>query len=255
MVKFKIKLYNSKEGVILIVVLLVMIAVSIYLPAYFTWSILDQRSLIRQQRADEAGAIAQAGLNRAVLDLSLDSNSWLDGKINQTTVHIPDPNSPDTFWTLYTYSNWTLPYGGFGSYTVWIDYLQNPKPCTGGCLFFDKRMRVRSTGTVPQATMTLEQYVYSYVVKNLTWDRLYASLQQAINEVIGAGRDNDTIGITATTLIENIAISAKNWTIQGCYAPSFTYRSCSDYHTVIQGNWTVIGTANINLSGITILAE
>ena len=235
---------------------MVMIAVSIYLPAYFAWSILDQRNLIRQQRADEAGAIAQAGLNRAILDLSVDTGSWLDGDINGWTVSAPASNNPDIFWTLYTYSNWTLPYGGFGSYTVWIDYLQNPKTCTGGCTFFDKRMLVRSTGTVPQATRTLEQYVDYYTVKNITWtipsERLYASLAQAINEAIGAGRNNDTIGITATTLIENIAISSNNWTIQGCYAPSFTYRCCSDYHTVIQGNWTVSGTANVNLSGVTI---
>lgn len=259
---------RNEKGVILIVALIVIITVSIYLPAYVTWTIWDQRSLIRQQRAEEAKALAQAGLNRAVLDLYMDTGSWLDGDINGNQVvdpadgdGRPDLGNPDRFYPIY----WTL---GSADWTlgdnnhivnVEIDYLQN---CPGGsCIgFFDKRMRLRSTGRVTGtlgtlASVTLEEYVNYYVVKNITWtppDRFYASLQQAINEAQGAGRNNDTVGITATALTENITINSNNWTIQGCYDPTFSFRSCSDYYTLIRGNWTVSAGANVNLSGVTI---
>lgn len=244
---------KSEKGVILIAVLMVMIAVSIYLPGYVIWAVWDQRNLIRLQRGEEAKAIAQAGLNRAIVNLYIDP-VWLDGEINQTTVHLPEPNSPDIFWTLYDKVNL-----GNGNYTVWIDYLQNPKTCSAGCSFLDKRMLVRSTGTIPStitlpgAFSTLEEYVNYDVVRNLTWTVSYANLQPAINEAISNGWNNSDFGITDTILTENININtAMNFTIRGCFAPCFSYRSCADYHTTIRGNWTVTGGANINLSGITI---
>jgi hypothetical protein len=252
---FKLKTPNSERGVILIVVFMLIVVVSMYLPGYVVWTIWDQRNLIRQQRAEEARALAQAGLDRARLDLFMDKGSWLDGRINTTAVHVPDINSPDTFWTLYTFLNWTLPYGGFGTYTVWIDYLENPSTCVSGCTFFDKRMLVRSTGTVPGAMSTLEEYVRYNVVRNLTRIIDYANLQPAINDVITGNWNNDIIGITDTVLVENITISpggAINFTIRGCYDPTWTFRSCMDYHTTIQGNWTVSGNATVDLSGVTI---
>ena len=260
---WKVGMRNEK-GVILIVTLIVIIAVSIYLPAYVTWTIWDQRSLIREQKAEEARALAQAGLNRAMLDLYMDAGSWVDGWINNWTVGLPAAGNPDQFWTLYSSLNWTLWDGSLGSYTVWIDYLQNPRSCTSGCTFFDKRMRLHSTGRVigtlgTLASVTLEEYINYNVVKNLTQslaqgqDILYANLQPAINDAISNNWNNNDFAITDTVLIENININTSmGFTIRGCYAPCFTYRSCSNYHTSFHGNWTVTGGATVNLSGVTI---
>ena len=242
-----------ERGVVLLAALMVMVVLSLYLPAYVTWAIWDQRNLIRQHSAAEAHAVAQAGLNRAVLDLYLDNNSWLDGDISGHTVHVPDSGDTDKFWTL-SYTNWTL---GNGSYTIQIRYPYN----TATGKFYDKRMWVRSTGNIANpmtgftATATLEQFVNYYMVKNIgqdpdnpSDDKLsYTSLQPAINDALA----NDNLAIAATTLNENISIN-KNLNIRGCYAPCFTFRSCSGYHTLINGNWTVTGGAIVTLSGITI---
>jgi hypothetical protein len=117
-------------------------------------------------------------------------------------------------------------------------------------------MFVRSTGTVPGAMSTLEEYVMYNVVRNLTQIIDYVNLQPAINDVIANNWNNNLIGITDTLLMENITIStagtAINFTIRGCYDPTWTFRSCMDYHTAIQGNWTVSGNATVDLSGVTI---
>jgi hypothetical protein len=247
----KPKTTSHEKGVILVVVLMLIIVVSIYLPAYVTWTIWDQRSLIREQKAEDARAIAQAGLNRAVLDLSLDNGSWLDGEINGHPVHAYDSNKPNDFYPLYTgtFYSGALP---IGSYAVEIRYLYNAATSS----FYDKRMWIRSRGTITviaPATETLEQIVDSFVVRNITQNLYYANLQPAIDEAINKNWNNNVFAITDTVLIENININtAMNFTIRGCYAPCFEFRSCADYHTVIHGNWTVAGGANVTLSGITI---
>ncbi len=235
---------KNEKGMILLVVFMVMTVLSIILPAYVTWSIWDQKNLLRQQKVEEAKALARAGLNRAKLDLHMDSN-WLDGEINNTSVTVPDPNNPDTLYTLY--ADQAL---GGGTYTVQIDYLQKPKTCTLGCSFYTNRIFVRSTGTItdPETSSTLEEYVNTYPVKNYTLDKLYALLQLAVDEV----RDSDEIRITAAGLSEDIAITSHTFTITGCYDPDFEYRSCNDYASVIQGTLAITGSADVTLSGVTI---
>jgi len=237
------KILTSEEGMVLILVLLVSVVAAIYLSSYAIWTIWDQKNLLRQGNAEQADKIARAGLNRATQDLYMDTDSWLDGNINGNSVTPPDGGNPDTFTALYseTLEN--------GSYTVEIDYLQNPKTCISGCSFYDKRMLIRVTATVQGAERRLEQIVNAYRVKNITQELFYANLQPAINEA----DDNDNIGITAAILNENVSISsAQRFNVKGCYDDKFSRRSCSSYDTLIRGNLTINGNANVNLSGVTI---
>lgn len=244
------------KGVVLLGVVLVMTVVSIYLAGYALWAIYDQRNLMRQQEVDKTEALALAGLERARSDLFLD-NTWLDGVINGNQLKLdgtpitgPDANNPDQFYDLYTPAE--TPFGE-GSYRVQIDYLQYPKNCTSGCTFFyERRIRVRSTGYIPnasapQASRTLEEIVSWYKVKNLDQDKLYSMLQPAIDR----SSPGDHLAITSAVLNENITINS-DIDIKGCYDPDFTSRNCSSYTSRISGNVTINSPAQVELGGITI---
>lgn len=257
------KIFTSQKGIALIVAFSVIVVVSIYLSSYVIWAIWDQRNLIRQQGAEEADKIARAGLNRAILDLYQKSDSWLNGVIGTrdalctccSSAPCPaDPGNPNTFYTLYseTLKN--------GTYVVEIRYLYESSTGT----FLDKRMWVRSTGTFPtdgtSTSRVLEQIVNYYSIKNFNkvvdgvTGVLYANLQLAIKAA-----DNDNkIGISAVILNENLTINAttaKTFNIYGGYDPNFSdvnRRSCSNYPTIINGNLTITGSADVYLSGMTI---
>lgn len=224
--------------------LIITLVATIYLSSYVIWTIWDQRNLLRQQKVEEAAELAWSGLNRAMLDLSLDGNSWLDGEINGHNVTLPNPSDSDAFYLLY---NGTPENVTYGNYSVELRYLYNN--VTGR--FYDKRMWVRSTGFTLNASRLLERIVDLLRVKNLTRGLLYASLQTAVNEA----NDNDKIGIDEVTLSENVTITSaavKNFNIRGCYNSDFSNCSCGNYHSYIIGNVTVTGAAVVNLSGVTI---
>ncbi|HEC69515.1 MAG TPA: hypothetical protein ENI31_04460 [Candidatus Omnitrophica bacterium] len=242
----KIKSDLNKKGVILLGVVLVITAVSIYLGGYALWAIYDQRNLMREQKADKAENIALAGLERAKANLFLDDN-WIDGNINDTSVTPPDPSNPDNFYELYPETSL-----GEGSYKVEIDYLQRPKSCTSGCEFYSQRILVRSTGYLPdeasyEAKKVLEEIVSWYKIKNLTQDKFYSMLQLAVD----GANSGDKLGITEVELIEDIIID-KNLEIKGCYDVDFNFRNCMDYRTRISGNVTISSSAQVTMGGLII---
>lgn len=254
---------GKNKGVILLVTVMVITVISICLAAYAIWAAYDQKNLIRHQQADKANALALAGLERAKADLFLDSGSWLDGEINGTAVTVPNPSQPDTLYNLYT--DVAL---GEGTYTVQIDYLQDPKSCTSGCTFYDKRMWVRSTGTVGTVgstfgvvSRTLEEIVSWYVVKNVSappapGGKLYSILKPAVGDSTASAND---LGITQVTLTENVNVDSKNVIIRGCYDSEFQFRNCMNYPTRISGKigitdptvW-IKNTSDVQMGGITI---
>ncbi|MCG2712616.1 MAG: hypothetical protein L6416_09900 [Candidatus Omnitrophica bacterium] len=246
-IKYK-PLINSNSGMILINVILVIVVVMIYLSSHTFLALYDQKNLQKEKQVQAAVFFAKAGLERAMLNLYLDSDSWLDGQINKDAVTAPDVNAPDAFYTLY--ANQAI---ADGFYTVEIDYLQ--KDPSGGSIpwdFYDKRMFLRSTGTASDGTQKiLEQLALWYPIKNLTQSILYSSLQEAVDEA----QDSDEIAITMTKLEENILISPgvyQCYKIRGGYDPSFITRSVADYPTVISGAVTIGTNADVELNGITI---
>ncbi len=216
---------------------LLIVVVTIYLASYVIWTIWDQKNLLRRQRLEEADKLARAGLNRAIVDLQLESDSWLDGEINGYIVTAANASNATAFNALY---NQTL---ANGNYSVEIKYLydsvNNP---------LDKRMWVRSTGFTADAFRALEQMVDFSAVKNLDLDRLYAISQPAVDEA----NFNNSIAITAVTLRENVTINSFTGNMSGCYDPTFQRRSCGNYYTLIQGKMNITGSANMTLSGVTI---
>lgn len=249
---------SPEQGTVLLGVFLVISVVSVYLAAYVFWQISDQRNLIRQQDAEEAGKLALAGLERAKADLFLDNN-WLDGGINGNPVIPPDPNAPDTLYFLY--NNVLLQ---DGNYSVEIDYLQIPPACSPPCLFDSKRIRVRSTGTIISswvgpagASRTVEEIVSWSVVRNQgptspppIGGKLYTRLQSAIAE----SASGDELRITQTQIRENLNLNGKTYNLTGCYDSNFTFRNCMDYPSRISGSVTISGGAAtvVTLSGMTI---
>ena len=228
-------------------VMIITLVATIYLSSYVVWTIWDQRNLLRQQKVEEAAELAWSGLNRAMLDLSLDGNSWLDGDINGHSVNLPDNATAATRNAFYLLYNGTPENVTYGNYSVEMRYLYNNVTNK----FYDKRMWVRSTGFTPNASRLLERIVDLLRVKNLTRDILYASLQTAVNEA----NDNDDIAVDEVTLSENVTITSaavKNFNITGCYNSNFSNSSCGNYHSYIIGNVTVTGNAVVNLSGVTI---
>ena len=138
---------------------------------------------------------------------------------------------------------------GSGSYTVEIDYLQDPKSCTTACTFYKRKILIRSTGSISGIQKSLEEYVWDDLVKNLTQGIIYGSLQPAID---GAA-SGDSIGITGCNLNEDVSITAGNLNITGCWNPDFTSRDCAVYQTTIYGSLSVSSTAgDITIGGITI---
>lgn len=246
----KLKTPNSQRAAVLLVVLMVVTVLSIVVPAYVMWAIWDQKNLVRQQKAEEAKALAQAGLNRAILDLYLDDDSWLDGQISGYNVTLPNLGSPNAFYPLY---NMTLP-NATGSYNVSIGYIYN----SSASEFYDKRMWARSTGTTndTSASLQIEQFVNWYLIKNIglnatnsTDDKsFYTNLRPAV----GAVGANENIAVSAATLNENINITSGTFNLSGCYDPNFGFRSCMNYPSFIQGNVTVSGSADVKLSDLTI---
>ncbi len=220
---------------------LLIVVVTIYLASYVIWTIWDQKNLLRRQRLEEADKLARAGLNRAIVDLQLESDSWLDSEINGYTVIGPDGTVPDYYYPLYNITQ-ILPNG---NYTVEIRYLFDHSSGK----FLDKRMWVRSTGFTADAFRALEQMVNFSAVKNLDLDRLYAISQPAVDE---AGSSNNRIAITAVTLRESVTISNFKGNMSGCYDPTFQRRSCGNYYSLIQGKMNITGSANVTLSGVTI---
>jgi len=242
----EMRLNSDNKGIVLLVVVLIITVISVYLASYVIWAVYDQRNLMRQQKADKAEQLAFAGLERAKADLFLDDN-WLDGDINGAPVSTPDSNDPDKICALYSETSF-----GEGSYKVDIDYLQNPASCTAGCSFYARRIRVRSTGyipnaTAPQVSKPLEEIVSLYTVKNLTQSKFYSLLQPAID----GSSSGDTLAVTGAVLNENITISS-NVNIEGSYDTDFQYRDYVNYHSRISGNVTVTSPANVTMGGITI---
>lgn len=223
---------------------MMIILVTIYLSSYVIWTIWDQRNLLRRQRLEEADKLARAGLNRAIVDLQLESDSWLDGEINGYIVTPPASGNYTDYYPLYNATQ-TLPNG---NYTVEIRYLYD----TSQTKFLDKRMWVRSTGITSDASRALEQIVNFSAVKNLgpgaKINTLYANSQPAVNEA----SNSDNLAITAVSLRENVTISSFTGNMSGCYDPTFQRRSCGNYYTLIQGNMNITGSANVTLSGVTI---
>lgn len=234
------KILTSKRGAVLMISFMMIILVTIYLASYVIWTIWDQRNLLRRQRLEEADKLARAGLNRAIVDLQLEGDSWLDGEINGYIVTPPDSGNYTNYYPLYNATQ-TL---ANGNYTVEIRYLYD----TSQTKFLDKRMWVRSTGITSDAFRALEQMVNFSAVKNLDLDKLYANAQPAVTEA----SSNNRIAITAVTLRENVTINSFTGNMSGCYDPNFQRRSCGNYYTLIQGNMNITGTANVTLSGVTI---
>ncbi|MCG2703074.1 MAG: hypothetical protein L6366_01690, partial [Candidatus Omnitrophica bacterium] len=233
---------------ILIGVILVIFVVMVYLSSQTFLVVYDQKNLQKEKKAQSAVFFAKAGLERAMLDLYLDDDSWLDGEINNNAVTVADVNNPDNFVSLY--NNQPL---GDGFYTVEIDYLQ--KDPSGGSPpwdFYDKRMFLRSTGTASDGTQKiLEQIALWYPIKNLTQGILYTSLQNAVDDV----QDNDDIAVTMVKLAENIVISPaayKRYKIKGGYDSLFQIRLIAEYPTIIAGTVNIGTNADVELSGITI---
>lgn len=148
------KVLNLKKGAVLIACLVIIVIATVYLAGYVIYTNYDQRNMLRHQETEQAAELARAGLNRAIVDLSLDAGSWKDGAIITTgnatcscCVGNPCPPvtaHPDDFYTLYTETLYTgnctvVPYG---NYTAEIRYLWNPNASD----FYDKQVWVRSTG-------------------------------------------------------------------------------------------------------------
>jgi type II secretory pathway pseudopilin PulG len=245
---------GTNKGVALIGVLLVIIVVTVFLAAYATRVIYDQKNLVRQQNTEKAEALALAGLARAKQDLFLDSGTWTDGNINGNAVTLPDSSHATDPHVLYS----ETPLGE-GSYIVQLQYLTNQKgvtSCSGSCYFYDKLIRVRSTGYVPSAAnpnqnRTLEELVSWSSVMNLGRRILYYRAQPAVDESTYPTPSNETIGITDTMLGENVTISSDE-NIKGCYDPTFSYRNCMNYHTHIKGSVIISGSADVEMGGMTI---
>lgn len=247
---------GTNKGVALIGTLLVIIVVSVFLAAYATWVIYDQRNLMRQQNTEKADALALAGLARAKQDLFLDSGTWIDSDINGNAVNPPVPISPDAYYKLYCQNPTCETSLGEGSYIVEIQYLSTVKDCPTGCTFYDKLIRVRSTGYIPSAatpceSRTLEELVSWSTVMNLGRRLLYQRSQTAINESTYPTPANETIGITDAALGENVTITTDE-NIKGCYDPNFGYRNCMDFHTRIKGSVIISGSADVEMGGMTI---
>jgi type II secretory pathway pseudopilin PulG len=239
---------NSKKGMILISVILVIVVVMIYLSSQTFLALYDQKNLQKEKKVQSAIFFAKAGLERAMLELYLDNDSWLDGEINGNVVVAPDVINPDTF--VFLYNNQPL---GDGSYTVEIDYLQ--KDPAGGSApwdFYDKCVLLRSTGTASDGTQKiLEQIALWYPIKNLTQGILYSSLQNAVDDA----QDNDDIAVTMVKLAENIVIAPpayKRYKIKGGYDSLFQVRSVSAYPTIIVGTINIGTNADVELGGITL---
>ncbi len=242
------KIKNSKKGMILISVILVIVVVMIYLSSHTFLAVYDRKNLEKEKQVQSALFFAKAGLERAMLELYLDNDSWLDGEINGNVVTVPDVINPDTF--VFLYNNQSL---GDGFYTVEIDYLQiDPAGGSAPWSFYDKRVLLRSTGTASDGTQkVLEQIALWYPVKNLTQVILYTSLQNAVDEA----QDNDVIAITMAKLAENIVIApaaSQSYKIKGGYDSLFQVRSISAYPTIIAGTINIGTNADVELSGITI---
>lgn len=233
---------NLQKGVVLISVILVVVVGMVYLSSSTFLTLYDQKNLQREKKVQGAEFFAQSGLERAMLDLYLDGDSWLDGEINGNPVNLPEGGNPDKYHELYK----DQPLAD-GFYTVEIDYLQ-----TGGGGFYDKCMLLRSTGRASDNTQKiLEQMVFLCTVKNLNQDKKYISLQTAVNEA----QNNETIAIMQGLLAENVTINPavqKIYKIQGGYDSSFQYRSVSNYPTIIVGDIKVLGQAEVEFSGVTI---
>jgi len=237
--------FNSKNGVALIMTVIITLVASIYLSSYVIWAIWDQRNLARQHIIEQADELALSGLNRATLDLSLDTDSWLDGNINGHAVNPPNAGNPNAFYVLYNgTANETL---ANGNYSVEIRYLFN----AGTARFYDKRMWIRSTGITSAASRVLQQLFDIFRVRNLTRGINYTSLQTAVNEAL----NNEAIGIADVTLNENVTVSpaaAMNYNITGCWNNDFSNRSCGNYHSRIQGRVNALGNATLFMTGVTI---
>jgi hypothetical protein len=267
-----IKIANE-SGVVLLLVMVVIVVISITLPAYVTWTVWEQKNLIRKQSADYAHLLAQAGLNRALVDLGLDDN-WIDGNINGNDLLAdfitpcdpspctPDDTEPDKLFLLYnditTFDILATPFID-GIYEVRIRYLYD----AGGSPY-STMIWVRSTGTTTDATgilatSTLEQLVNTAPVKNIGLDRansaddgaFYPNLQSAID---GDDLDlNDTIAITGVTLNEIVNIdSGPHFYIRGCYGYDFLSRDCTNFDSIINGSINVTGSADVDIGGVTI---
>ena len=247
---------ETDKGVALIGVLLVIIVVTVFLAAYATRVIYDQKNLMRQQVLEKADALALAGLAHAKQDLFLDSVSWVDGNISANNVTLPNPSNATAYYTLYNET-----FLGEGSYKVEIQYQTNPKNvtiCNDPCKFYDKILRVKSTGYIPnvaQATenRTLQEIVNWNVVMNLGTRELYFLIDKAVDESKYYIYNNETIAITDAMLNlgENLTLSTDQ-NIKGCYDPNFGYRNCMDYRTHIRGSVIISGSADVEMGGMTI---
>jgi len=245
---------KDKKGIVMLSVLLVVTMVSVYLTGYVIWTIYDQRHLLIERKIALAKRIARAGLERAKAELYLDSN-WIDGEVNGKNltdslgnpITGPDPNDPDEWYFLY--KNVSL---GEGNYTVMIDYLQKPRSCTSGCSFYKRRLHLRSIGRVENFVKTLEEFIWEEPIKNLNQNTYYEELQTAINEA----QDNNTLAITDAVLnelsINTNSTLAQNFSIKGCYDPSFQTRNCQNYLSYIEGNVTISGNVQVEIGGITV---
>lgn len=238
---------KSEKGVALMIVLVVSIVATIYVSSYALWTIWDQRTLARQQIVDLAHELAVSGLNRAMVNLQVDSN-WLDGNINGKNVTLPNTGTPNAFYNLYNATvaggNATL---ASGNYTVDIRYLFNNATST----FYSNRMWVRSTGITPTASRTLQQIVNANAVRNQNTTSLYFLVQPGMTDTTTL--TNHYLAMGDFKLNENVTFSGnKNLTVAGCFDQGFSYRSCMDYYSAINGTFTVSGNANVTLSGITI---
>jgi hypothetical protein len=248
---------NNERGVILLVTVLVITVVSIYLGAYAIWSFYDQRNLIRYQQAKNAYAVAVAGIEQAKRDLFQDGGSWLDGDINGIALTAPAANSPDDLVILYNGVLVNSAFPNEGSYTVNIKYLQNPKTCLSGCVFYDRKLQLVSTGMISGDSVTVKEIVSWDSVRNLGPGPLNGRSYVMLEPAIGPAAASDILAVTEAQLNENINISASR-IIQGCYDPDFNFRNCMNYPTRIRGDLAnptveITGAAtNVRIGGVII---
>lgn len=243
---------SKEKAMVLLSVVMLITTVSIFLAGYATWTIWDQKNLITQEQAEQADALALAGLAAAKKDLFVDSN-WLDGSINGNSVGLPSGLYPNNFAQFYS----TAQNVGTGSYQVWISFLQNPKSCVSSCSYYGRMVWLRSRGTVGAGigtvSRTLEELVSWNIVKNLAippipGGKIYPQLQKAVDESL----TDNPLAIADGQINEDVVIGgSKNYDIRGCYDPNWGYRNCMDYRSRVK-SIVVNGSGNVTLGGITI---
>ena len=145
---------KSESGVILLIVIILMLALTITGLAFLNAGVLENRLVRTEILKNQAFWLAEAGLERALWNLKEDfengSEDWTDGWINGMEVEsAPLPGDQGHWWRL---SMLTPTLENVGENSVWLQYVftedEPPEPKKDA-------IYVRSTGTVENRSKTL----------------------------------------------------------------------------------------------------